>query len=273
MTTAGRERRRILITVKTYPQPSMKYEETVCVAGIDVDSPQWIRLYPVQYRDLPFAQQFRKYEIVSLFLEKHRQDSRPESYRPDYDSLVVEGSLPAGGDWYERRRFVEPTASESMCAIQMEHKATKKSLGCFRPGEVEDFIIETDLPQWEGKQRSALLQLSLFETARRPLEKVPLKFFYRYRCRDRGCPGHRQMFLDWEAFQLYRNLRAKVASLEVIKQKLREKFLDELCGAARDTFFFVGNHSTHPASFMVLGVFYPLHREPTLFDGPLPMRQ
>ncbi len=60
MTAAGRAKRRVLITVKTYPQPRMKYEETVCVAGIDMDSLQWVRLYPVQFRALPFEKQFRK---------------------------------------------------------------------------------------------------------------------------------------------------------------------------------------------------------------------
>jgi len=266
MTAAGREKRRVLITVKTYPQPSMKYEETVCVAGIDVDSLQWVRLYPIQFRDLPSDQRFRKYQVVSLRVEKHRQDSRPESYRPDYDSLTVEEFVPAGGEWPERRRIVEPTLSDSMCAIQAEHEATNKSLGCFRPGKVQDFIVEDDSPQWEGKQRSALQQLPLFETGRQPLEKVPLKLSYRYRCRGSTCSGHRQSFLDWEAYQLYRNLNAKGESPDAIKQKIREKFLDDLCGSSKDTLFFVGNHSSHPASFMVLGVFYPLRREPTLFD-------
>jgi hypothetical protein len=43
------ETRRILVTVKAYPNPSSKYDETVCVAGIDVNSKEWIRLYPVPY--------------------------------------------------------------------------------------------------------------------------------------------------------------------------------------------------------------------------------
>lgn len=153
-----------------------------------------------------------------------------------------------------------------MCAIRIEHQATNKSLGCFRPGEVTDFIIEDDSPQWEGKQRAAVQQLSLFERGKQPLEKVPLKFAYKYRCVEPTCPGHCQSFLDWEAYQLYRNLKAKGESLDAIKRKIREKFLDDLCGPSRDTFFFVGNHSNHPASFMVLGVFYPLRQEPCLFD-------
>jgi hypothetical protein len=50
----GYERVRVLIAVKTYPNPSSKYEETVCVAGIQLDrgQPEWIRLYPVRFRNV-----------------------------------------------------------------------------------------------------------------------------------------------------------------------------------------------------------------------------
>jgi hypothetical protein len=46
------ESMRLLVTVKAYPQPSKRYGETVCVAGvrIDTDIPSWVRLYPVAYR-------------------------------------------------------------------------------------------------------------------------------------------------------------------------------------------------------------------------------
>jgi hypothetical protein len=58
----------VLITVKAYPSVSTKYGETVCVAGIRLDTPEpgWVRLFPVAYRDLLVEQRFRKYEIVRL---------------------------------------------------------------------------------------------------------------------------------------------------------------------------------------------------------------
>lgn len=48
-------RERILVTVKAYPNPSKKYIETVCVAGV-TESGQWIRLYPIPYRFLAYEQ-------------------------------------------------------------------------------------------------------------------------------------------------------------------------------------------------------------------------
>lgn len=40
---------KVLITVKTYPNLSTKYEELVCTAGFREDG-TWIRIYPVQFR-------------------------------------------------------------------------------------------------------------------------------------------------------------------------------------------------------------------------------
>ena len=50
----------VLITVKTYPLPSSKYEELVCTAGFLPDG-KWIRLYPIPFRALPYQDQYQKY--------------------------------------------------------------------------------------------------------------------------------------------------------------------------------------------------------------------
>lgn len=57
-------RMRVLITVKAAPNPSAAYGETVCVAGIrlDLDAPGWLRLYPINFRDMDAGVQFSKYE-------------------------------------------------------------------------------------------------------------------------------------------------------------------------------------------------------------------
>ena len=48
----------ILILVKTYPEISRKYTETVCTAGILSETKELIRLYPVRYRYLEGDNQF-----------------------------------------------------------------------------------------------------------------------------------------------------------------------------------------------------------------------
>jgi hypothetical protein len=58
------EKKRILITVKAYPNPSRKYGETVCCAGVDLSNSQLVRLYPIKFRDLDEGKQFKKYSII-----------------------------------------------------------------------------------------------------------------------------------------------------------------------------------------------------------------
>ncbi len=48
------ERLRLLITVKTYPIPSKKYDELVCTAGVD-ETGDFFRLYPINFRELPYT--------------------------------------------------------------------------------------------------------------------------------------------------------------------------------------------------------------------------
>jgi hypothetical protein len=55
---------RVLVTVKTYPHPSQKYDETVCTAGLALGLGRFIRLYPVRFRHLPYTQQFRKWDVI-----------------------------------------------------------------------------------------------------------------------------------------------------------------------------------------------------------------
>lgn len=39
---------RVLITVKTYPIPSSKYDELVCTAGV-TEAVDFVRLYPINF--------------------------------------------------------------------------------------------------------------------------------------------------------------------------------------------------------------------------------
>ena len=68
------EMARVLITVKTSPQPSTKYKDTVCTAGVrlDGDAPQWIRLYPIPFRHLETDLQFKKYDVCRRRLSSGR---------------------------------------------------------------------------------------------------------------------------------------------------------------------------------------------------------
>ncbi len=259
--------REVLITVKAYPTPSAKYHETVCIAGITKEE-GWIRLYPVQFRLLPFSQQFEKYQVIQCRMKKHERDRRPESFRPDVNSIRVIGKITTEKDkeWHNRRDWIVPTLNQSMCEILREQMTSKKSLGVFRPRQVADFLIEEADSEWSGKKQAFMNQLMLFDPPTSKLEKIPYCFKYRYFCADEKCRGHEQSIIDWEIHELYRNIRVSTKSVDEIKKKLRQTYLEKLCAADRETMLFVGNHNQYPASFMILGVFWPKKRQPSLFD-------
>ena len=92
----------ILIVVKTYPEISSKYTETVCTAGINADTKKLVRLYPIRFRYLEGSQQFKKYQWVRANIRKAPADSRPESYNIDPESIELMNIIPAGKTWEER---------------------------------------------------------------------------------------------------------------------------------------------------------------------------
>jgi hypothetical protein len=248
--------REALITVKAYPNPSAKYFETVCVAAITAEE-GWVRLYPVNFRSLPKEQQFKKYHRVRLRMRKQKRDPRPESFRPDEHSIVPLEVVDSHESWRDRWRWIRPTVGPSMCELQRQQKATGRSLGCIKPRVVERLDVEEVDANWSDKKKSIMGQLPLFDPLGTKLEKIPFVFRYRYRCEDRDCRGHSQSIIDWELMELYRKIRDRGLSRDELTRKIEEKFIVELCGPNKDTHFFVGNHSLHPTSFMVLGVFWP----------------
>lgn len=245
-------------TVKAYPNLSAKYGEVVCIAGVRTDTMQqeWVRLYPVGYRDLPFAQRFSKYQLVTLQAERHGTDKRPETFRPNVDSIQLGAKIDTKKDWALRRQLVEPLIAESMCEILRRQEADGTSLGAFRPRDVLDLEITQDVDERSQSKDAIAAQPSLWLPTKDALEQVPLRFRYHYRCSTTGCNGHHQTIIDWELAQAWRGWRDRYDE-QTLLTKLREKFLDEMCGPAKDTVFFVGNQHQHPKAFLVLGVFWP----------------
>lgn len=252
------ERISLLVNVKAYPAVSEKYGEVVCVAGIrtDVDEPTWVRLFPVGFRDMPFKQRFKKYQHISLEASRHGGDPRPESYRPNMDTIELGEIIDTKKMWEERRRYVEPLLVESMCAVQRQQGEDKASLAAFRPGEVLDLLVDTDEDAWTPDKQGIVSQPSLFMPTKRGLEKIPFRFRYRYRCSTAGCKTHTQSMIDWELAESYRSWRERYEQ-PVLLDMIRKRFLEEMCGEEKDTVFYVGNMHRHPKSFLVLGVFWP----------------
>lgn len=267
----------LLPLVKAYPNLSRRYRETSCIAGLtieDAGSSQWIRLYPVPFRQLEEERQFSKYEPITVRVQPARgDDRRPESRRADADSIEPSGRVVGTGhEWRARRLIVEPMMRESMCAIREAEKADRTSLEIFRPAEVLDLVIDEVEPDPEKGAMAAdwaaqgsLLDPQDQEQQRKALEQIPYRFRYRYRCSTPGCGTHSQSIVDWELAQFYRN----VSRYPDWRERLRAKWLDEMCGPEKDTAFIVGNQQAYRQGFLVLGVWWP-PLQPTQPQLPFP---
>lgn len=268
---------KVLVTVKTYPIPSSRYDELVCTAGVMEDG-SFVRLYPINFRDLPFSQQYRKYQWIEVSAEKHRgRDVRKESYRPDCDSIQLLGEpIPTKrGDWSDRAKYVLAQPSFSMEELYEKQQEDRTSLGIFKPKIVRDLVISEDDPDWKPAFKAALAQSRLWETrtkSKEPPRKVPYKFHYLFECKDSRCKkNHRMMIEDWEVGALYWKLVDGGATPQKAADGVRKKFLEELCDPRRDTHFLVGTILAHPKTWVVVGVFWPPKPKPktadlTLFD-------
>lgn len=245
----------VLITIKAPPNPSKKYLETNCCAGVDLDSGQLIRLYPIPFRLLDDVQKFPKYSIIKVVCERPLRDKRIESYKIDQDSIEIVGHIGTKDKWAKRKEIVLPAASPSFCQILQDVKSNK-SLGIFKPCNVKFSAKKISLRD-QAKQEAPYRQLWLFDKQLKPLEQIPFMFYYKFKCFNLpGCPAHTLSIHDWEITQSYRAWRYKYSTQGLLLKKIEQKWL-EICSDEKDVYFYVGNMWQHPKQFMVLGVFYP----------------
>ena len=249
------EKKKILVVVKTYPTPATKGVEVSCTAGITEDG-QWIRLFPIPYRFLHSDQRFSKYELVEVEVAKS-SDSRPESYEVNVESLkILSGPLPTHNGWQSRREALKPLTSHCLCCLKESLNRDKHpTLGFYKPKRIKRLLIEEDDPNWSESDLGKLSQTSMFDNAPpRILEKIPYKFRYEVSCDEQNCRGHSMICTDWELIEAYR--RWKVQYPDAWEDKLRQKFEYEMV-QRNDTHLFVGTVRSHPASWIIVGLFYP----------------
>lgn len=265
---AGEIVAQILITAKTYPTPSARHLETVCTAGVRLDTPQaeWIRLYPISYRLLDYDLQFKKYQVVEVPIRSRGgKDIRKESFTPDIARLksgrVVDSQR---GKWTDRRRMLgsligATTTCELIRAnMNLPPHTLGPSLGLIKPLDAR-VKVTTGKP-WTASQQQKVTRAAtptLFDDdyVRNELEPQPYDMRVRYHCTDPQCKGHDQSIIDWEVGQAGRSWATRYP-VEEIPERLRAKW-QSLFSEDKDTHLFVGNHLVHPRSFMGLGVWYP----------------
>lgn len=266
----ARSKAKVLITVKTYPTPSQHHIETVCVAGVRLDTPrpEWLRLYPIPYRALDFnSVQFKKYQVIKVpIAHRGTRDPRPESFSPDNSQIELGDVVTTGRkNWAERKALLGHLVGETTaCELFRINQATPMnqpapSLGLIKPRDILDVKVKPGQP-WTTRQQEKVdraAEPTLFEEAAilNKLEPPPLTLHVRYRCMTSDCRGHNQTILDWEVGAAAYNWRRNYPSHE-IPQRVLEHW-QKMMEPSKDTHFYLGNQHQHRASFSILGVWYP----------------
>ena len=256
------EKKKILITVKSYPVISEKYHEVVCTAGVDSHG-NFFRLYPFPYRSLDYYQQFRKYQWVEVDVKKNNRDPRPESYKIYPKSINLGEHL---SDWRARSKVIFQNPPTTMCALNSVKNRTIISLGIIKPLKIADLIITPRSTEWTPRVKAVINRALLIEPHQPSPQKTPFHFKYRYYCQEPGCKSHTQTIEDWEIHALYRKLRLSESSEKNIVDKIKQKYFDKFSSTKFDTHFFVGMHSKHQA-WLIIGVYYPPNQFPTEKKG------
>ncbi|MBP6237853.1 MAG: hypothetical protein KA270_07035 [Saprospiraceae bacterium] len=264
-------RKKVLLTVTTYPLPSRSYDELVCTAGV-LENGEWIRIYPMP---LSFLNSLKKegkiaktkYTWIELDLKERTDDFRPESYSPnDYEfkDLVIGESIDTKSNWYLRKQLCLKEVYTNMEQLIEDSKEPKnKSLATFKPTKIHKLIIEKDEDDWKPVWKALQDQMSLFPNEareREPFPKVPYKFKYEFE--DGTGKVRKLMIEDWEIGQLYWNcLKSTNGDVELALEKVRQQYETNFINN-KDIYFFLGTtkewhtrRSKNP--FVIIGVFYP----------------
>ncbi len=263
-----REKKDILITVKTYPTLSTKYLELVCTAGITREG-DWIRLYPVPFRMLDQNGKYKKYQWITAEIFKNTEDPRPESYKIyDYNKIVpgAEIATDASGEWHERRKLVTKQVYRSKTEIIRKARAMEMSLCTFKPEKILEFEYEPVEREWDKKKLAEIearnRQGDLFAQDKNPFEavnKLPYKFYYKFR--DSEGLESRLMIEDWEIGALFWNCLDRKKSEKEALADVKKKYYDDFA-LTKDLYLFLGTtrefhlrKSLNP--FVIVGVFPP----------------
>ncbi len=264
---------KILITVKTYPNPSKTYIETVCTAGVR-ENGDWIRLYPIRYRDLPKDKQFDKYDWISVPVQKRTKDDfRPESHTPHLNDLEIVGHITAANNWSVRRDIIlgknNCRVHHSIKELNEKAKNNELSLATYKPKEILDFNFEACDDEWDKEQIEEILamlnqkqsQQDMFSdssVADFNLKKLPFKFKIKFTDQDNGECNY--MIEDWEVGANYLKYLRSSSSPEEAAQKVKNNYNNIL--QTKDAYFFMGTRNeahrrkwTNP--FSIIGLFRP----------------
>lgn len=261
---------RILILAKTYPSPSAQYVETSCVAGISQDG-SMRRLYPVPFRMIEEGQQFKKWQWITVRVEKANKDHRPESHKLYVDTITCGEVIESKKEWGFRFEWLDKIPSfMHFDGIESSRLDDGLSIALLRPKRLIRLEITPARNQeWTPEEKEKLMreqmQNDLFTEAEaqrqvKELRKVPYDFYYHYACdTPDGEKEYKHKIVDWEAGALFWNChRSHGANWEApFRTKLEESL------GNKELMFLMGNQHRFQNQWLIISLIYPPKRTPS----------
>jgi hypothetical protein len=278
-------KKKVLMVVKTYPTPSRGYGETVCTAGIDLESGRWIRIYPFPFRTAEQYKKFKKYEIFEFNLQKSdARDKRPESFRlVELESAQkISEALPTKDHWKARLEFLLPTLLPNVNHLKNglydeQAKSFGQSIGLVQVRPQSAVVeFELDEPDWNESQAAKLekaksdFENNLFSTAEQirefqTLEKLPYKI--RLTFTDMSGENFSLLVTDWEIGVLFLKERIRVGEQKAL-ENVKFKIEQEIFAATNDVYLVLGSVFGHfkQGTLVVIGFVYPKTKPKPVMD-------
>jgi hypothetical protein len=233
---------RVVILVKALPQPSTKYGETVCCAGI-TEKQGWKRLYPIRFRHLKDDSAFKRWDWVNFKYRAPTSDVRQESCYVFEESITIDRQLPPR----ERARILNPLI------VGSAKYATERrqSLALIRPRNTRFFAkpkSKADIEEEREAFKWAAGQTSMFD--QELAEWSPSPYDFKFSFEDDG-GSHTYRNGDWEAHAMFwheRRRSSEAKALEWMDAKFNEEY------PRLGMVFAIGNMAKRPDTWQLLGV-------------------
>jgi len=232
---------RVAVLVKAMPNPSQKYGETVCCAGVTIEG-SWKRLYPVRFRQL--TSKFDRWDWVDFKYRKPTSDNRGESCHLFEDTLSVVGRLKSH---VEKASLLNPLVSPSTA----DAAARGLSLTLIRPSRTRfrfrrkpNEVIEAER---EGYRRAAR-QTSLLDAELDALEPTPYAFAFSF---EDAAGRHVNGCGDWETsatFWKFVQSHDEAAALKHLSETYNEVY------PSKGMVFAMGTVKARPRQWLLLGI-------------------
>jgi hypothetical protein len=227
--------------IKAMPNPSQKYGETVCCAGVTPDG-MWKRLYPVRFRQMDTK--FQRWDWVEFKYRRPRGDTRPESCHVFEDTLRVDGKL--NGD-APRARLLNPLISpstEDAAARGLSLTLVRPSHAHFHYRKKAQAVVDAERL---GYQRVSK-QTSFLDEELDALEPTPYAFAFSF---EDAAGKHINRCGDWETSATFWKLR-KSHGEDVALRHLSETYNEKY--PSKGMVFAMGTVKARPKQWLLLGV-------------------